>query len=179
MANEFRTDFNFGFGTQLPDIDLAGRYFPAMQDMPNTQGIPGADQMPGSSLDLSGLGPRAKQFLALREQLGDDLAMKVSNLDTVKPGQDDRLFDFIADQTSKEKREEKLRLKNQFEAERLAQAAPYNLLYQIPRTLTQAAILPATVALGSAKTASDALARMGGINIGGGAINPKSGGYFT
>jgi len=71
-----------------------------------------------------------------------------------------------------------LALKNEFEAERLAQAAPYNLMYQIPRTLTQAAVLPATVALGSAKTATDALARMGGINIGGGAINPNAGGYF-
>ena len=91
MANEFRTDFNFGFGTQLPDIDLAGRYFPAMQDMPNTQ-------MPGSSLDLSGLGPRAKQFLALREQLGDDLAMKVSNLDTTDADTDARLLTFLKGQ---------------------------------------------------------------------------------
>jgi hypothetical protein len=172
MANEFRTDFNFGFGTQLPDIDLAGRYFPAMQDMPNTQ-------MPGSSLDLSGLGPRAKQFLALREQLGDDLAMKVSNLDTTDADTDARLFDFFERATDPNRLAQTLELKNKFEEKRLAQAAPYNLLYQIPRTLTQAAILPATVALGSAKTASDALARMGGINIGGGAINPKSGGYFT
>jgi len=171
MANEFRTDFNFGFGTQLPDIDLAGRYFPAMQDMPNTQ-------MPGSSLDLSGLGPRAKQFLALREQLGDDLAMKVSNLDTTDADTDARLFDFFERATSPERLRETLALKNKFEQERLEQAAPYNLLYQIPRTLTQAAILPATVALGSAKTASDALARMGGINIGGGALNPNAGGYF-
>jgi hypothetical protein len=174
MANGFRTDFNFG--TQIPDIELAsGKYFPAMQDMPDTGGMTGS----GGPDDVFAPGSNAKKVNDLMAQgYSFDEAMKLVNLDTVKPGQDDRLFDFIESRTSPERLRETLALKNQFEAERLAQAAPYNLLYQIPRTLTQAAILPATVALGSAKTASDALARMGGINIGGGALNPNAGGYF-
>lgn len=178
MTNSFRTDFNFG--SMMPGIDLAGKYFNETQDIFNTGGIPDTGMMTGSSgsMSVAGLGPRARQFLELREQLGDDLAMKVSNLDTTDADTDARLFDFLERQTDTDRLAEKLALKNKFEAERLAQAAPYNLLYQIPRTLTQAAILPATVALGSAKTASDALARMGGINLGGGAINPNAGGYF-
>ena len=178
MTNSFRKDFNFG--SMMPGIDLAGKYFNETQEIPNTGGIPDAGMMTGSSgsMSIAGLGPRARQFLELREQLGDDLAMKVSNLDTTDADTEARLFDFLERQTDTGRLEEKLALKNKFEAERLAQAAPYNLLYQIPRTLTQAAILPATVALGAAKTASDALARMGGINIGGGAINPNAGGYF-
>lgn len=173
MANGFRTDFNFG--SMMPGIDLAGKYFPAMQDMPDTGGMTGSD----GPDDVFAPGSNAKKVNDLMGQgYSFDEAMKLVNLDTVKPGQDDRLFDFIESRTSPEKLRETLALKNQFEADRLAQAAPYNLLYQIPRTLTQAAILPATVALGSAKTASDALARMGGINIGGGAINPNAGGYF-
>lgn len=174
MTESFRTDFNFG--SMVPGMELAGKYFSAMPDMPDDGGLTGG----GVDSDVFAPGSNAKKVTDYMKQLGISLdeAIKLANLDIVKPDQDDRLFDFIEDQTSKEKLEEKLRLKNQFEAERLAQAAPYNLMYQIPRTLTQAAVLPATVALGSAKTATDALARMGGVNLGGGAINPNAGGYF-
>jgi len=177
MTNSFRTDFNFG--SMMPGIDLAGKYFNETQEIPNTGGIPDAGGMTpsGGSIDMAGLGPRARQFLELREQLGDDLAMKVSNLDTTDDDTDKRLFDFLERQTDTNRLAETLALKNKFEAERLAQAAPYNLLYQIPKTLTQAAVLPATVALGSAKTATDALARIGGANLGGGAINAATN-YF-
>jgi len=173
MTNSFRTDFNFG--SMMPGIDLAGKYFNETQEIPNTGGIPNAGGMTpsGGSIDMAGLGPRARQFLELREQLGDDLAMKVSNLDTTDADTDARLFDFFEKATDPKKLAETLALKNEFERQRLEQALPYNLIQQIPRTLTQAAILPATVALGSAKTATDALARLGGVNLGGGAINPN------
>lgn len=177
MTNNFRTDFNFG--SIMPGIDLAGKYFNETQEIPNTGGIPDAGMMTGSSgsMSVAGLGPRARQFLELREQLGDDLAMKVSNLDTTDADTDARLFDFLERQTDPGRLAQTLALKNKFEADRLAQAAPYNLLYQIPKTLTQAAVLPATVALGSAKTATDALARVGGVNLGGGAVNAATN-YF-
>jgi hypothetical protein len=107
-----------------------------------------------------------------------EAAKAIANADTIDADDDERLYALIEKYNDPEFLRQRLALKNEFEAERLAQAAPYNLMYQIPRTLTQAAVLPATVALGSAKTATDALARMGGINIATGAINPKAGGYF-
>jgi len=172
MNYDFRTDFNFG-SEMMPGIDLAGKYFNETQEIPNTGGIPDAGDMTpsGGSINMAGLGPRARKFLELREQLGDELAMKVSNLDTTDSDTDARLFDFLERQTDPDRLSQTLALKNEFERQRLEQAAPYNFMYQIPKTLAQAAVLPATVALGSAKTATDALARIGGANLGGGAIN--------
>ena len=125
-----------------------------------------------------GLSDLQEQFLRLREEYGVDDKTALQLLDITDADNDDWLKTYVERQTDPNFLRETLALKNEFEAERLAQAAPYNLMYQIPRTLTQAAILPATVALGSAKTATDALARMGGINITGGALNPNAGGYF-
>lgn len=179
MTNSFRTDFNFG--SMMPGIDLAGKYFNETQEIPNTGGIPDAGMMTGSSgsMSIAGLGPRARQFLELREQLGDDLAMKVSNLDTTDANTDARLFDFLERQTDTDRLAKTLALKNKFEADRLAQAAPYNLLYQIPKTIMQGAVLPATVALGGAQRATEALARMGNVPIGGFGTNPAGSYNFS
>lgn len=137
---------------------------------------------PSTSLSNSvmegGLGTRGSYIKRLRDE-GYTLEDAIAIADADRSESDDaRLYGLIESAMDPKKQAELLRVKNEFEAERLAQAAPYNLMYQIPRTLTQAAILPATVALGSAKTATDALASMGGINITGGALNPKAGGYF-
>lgn len=178
MTNSFRTDFNFG--SMMPGIDLAGKYFNETQEIPNTGGIPDAGDMTPSSdpMNVTGLGPRGRKVIELQNQgYSFEDAVKLANLDTTDSDTDDRLFDFLERQTDRDRLSQTLALKNEFERQRLAQAAPYNLLYQIPKTLTQAAVLPATVALGSAKTATDALARIGGANLGGGAINAATN-YF-
>lgn len=156
------------FVVELPSFNYAGGFNPfgtATDSTPNFTGE-----------DFGSRGSKLKQLLDQGYTL--EAAKAIANADTIDADDDERFYDIIDKYNDPEFLRQKLDLKNEFEAERMAQAAPYNLMYQIPRTLTQAAILPATVALGSAKTATDALARMGGINIVGGALNPNAGGYF-
>ncbi len=165
MTNSFRTGFSFG--TQLPDIELGGKYFPAMQDMSNDK-----------PSDMSGVGPiQQKAMELINEGYSVDDALKLAQSDTVNG--DDKVWDYIIDANSIENFRKKLALKNEFEAERMAQAAPYNLLYQIPKTIMQGAVLPATVALGGAQRATDALARMGNVPIGGFGTNPAGSYNFS
>ena len=168
----FRTETNT-FGIELPRFTYAGGFNPFE---PATS-LSTSESMP--SVMQGGIGPRGSNIMRLMDE-GRTLeeAMAIANADTIDADDDARLYDIIEKYNDEDFIRKRLALKNEFEAERLAQAAPYNLMSQIPRTLTQAAILPATVALGSAKTATDALARMGGINITGGALNPNAGGYF-
>jgi len=163
----FRTETNT-FGIELPKFTYAGGFNPFKPETDSTPTFTGED--------VGSRGSKLKQLLDQGYTL--EAAKAIANADTIDADDDERLYGLIEKYNDPEFLRQRLALKNEFEAERLAQAAPYNLMYQIPRTLTQAAVLPATVALGSAKTATDALARMGGINIGGGAINPNAGGYF-
>ena len=168
----FRTETNT-FGIELPRFTYAGGYNPFV---PATD-VSTSESMPSST--EGGIGPRGLNIMRLMDE-GRTLeeAKAIANADTIDADNDERLYNLIEKSYDPEFLRERLALKNQFDAEAMAVAAPYNLMYQIPRTLTQAAVLPATVALGSAKTATDALASMGGINLGGSAINPKAGGYF-
>ena len=169
----FRTETNT-FGIELPRFTYAVGFNPCK---PSTS-LSTSESMPSST--EGGIGPKGSYIKRLMDEEGRTLeeAMAIANADTIDADDDERLYDLIEKYNDPEFLRERLALKNQFDAEAMAAAAPYNLMYQIPRTLTQAAVLPATVALGSAKTATDALASMGGINLGGSAINPKAGGYF-
>ena len=166
----FRTETNT-FGIELPRFTYAGGYNPFVPATDVSTLEPNSTSMGGNQSEYE------KQFKRLKGEGFDDNT--IFRILEGSKGDDDEFLSKVFEKYSDEEFIRKqLDLKNEFEAERLAQAAPYNLMYQIPRTLTQAAVLPATVALGSAKTATDALASMGGINLGGSAINPKAGGYF-
>ena len=165
MTNKFTPGFSFD--TQIPGIELGGKYFPAMQDMSNDK-----------PSDMSGVGPiQQKAMELINEGYSVDDALKLAQSDTVSG--DDKLWDYIRDANSIENYREKLELKNAFERERMADALPYNLIQQIPRTIMQGAVLPATVALGGAQRATDALARLGNVPIGGFGTNPAGSYNFS
>jgi len=165
MTNKFTPGFSFD--TQIPDIELGGKYFPAMQDMSNDK-----------PSDMSGVGPiQQKAMELINEGYSVDDALKLAQSDTVSG--DDKLWDYIRDANSIQNYREKLELKNAFERERMWDALPYNLIQQIPRTIMQGAVLPATVALGGAQRATDALARLGNVPIGGFGTNPAGSYNFS
>lgn len=166
----FRTETST-FGIELPRFNYADGFnpFKPVTDVSTLE--------PNSTSMGGGLSEYEKQYRRLRgEGFDDNTIFKI--LEGSKGDDDERLYDLLEKYNDPEFLRQRLALKNEFDERAMAAAAPYNLMYQIPRTLTQAAVLPATVALGSAKTATDALARMGGTNLGTGALNPKAGGYF-
>jgi hypothetical protein len=155
----------------MTGFDAAGKFsgfFPGFEPTPATT----ADNTGGMSSGRGGnLSDQYKSYLD--RGIDSNTALKLIELEN--EGKDDlsmrELLEFSFDP---ERQGKLLALKNEFEAERMAQAAPYNLMYQLPKTIMQGAMLPATIALGGSNRVAEGLARMGGIQMGGASPNAGS-----
>jgi hypothetical protein len=155
----------------MTGFDAAGKFsgfFPGFEPTPATT----ADNTGGMSSGRGGnLSDQYKSYLD--RGIDSNTALKLIELEN--EGKDDlsmrELLEFGFDP---ERQGKLLALKNEFEAERMAQAAPYNLMYQLPKTIMQGAMLPATIALGGSNRVAEGLARMGGIQTVGASPNPGS-----
>jgi len=142
--------------------------------------FPGFEPTPATPADNTGVmysrkgGNLSDRYKALLDS-GVDSNAALKLLEMEDEGKDDlsmrELLEFGFDP---ERQGKLLALKNEFEERRLAQALPYNLMQQLPKTIMQGAMLPATIALGGSNRVADLLGRMGGIQTVGASPNPGS-----